>query len=77
MLEVEWMTYDMWEKGAWVPGDDYAERLAEFTGSPIETVVWMLYLARLARKRENSGFRGRFAFPKVGPRTQSDPLAVA
>ena len=21
-LGVEWMTYDMWEKGAWVPGDE-------------------------------------------------------
>ncbi len=48
-LDVEWMTYDMWEKGAWIPGDDHAQPLAEFMTMSLEDVVWVLYVARVQR----------------------------
>lgn len=47
VLDVEWMTYDMWEKGAWVPSDDQAEKLAGVVDRDLPAVVWMLYRARI------------------------------
>lgn len=34
-LEVSRMTYDMWERGAWVPDLDKAEQIAAFTGQSV------------------------------------------
>jgi transcriptional regulator with XRE-family HTH domain len=40
-------TYDTWEGGVYIPGDEYAERIAELLGFELREVVWMLYRDRL------------------------------
>lgn len=41
-LGVSRMTYDMWERGAWVPNMDNIDILADFTGTPREEVFSIL-----------------------------------
>jgi transcriptional regulator with XRE-family HTH domain len=43
-------TYDMWEGGVYVPGDDYAELLADYLEIELPQVVWMLYRSRIQAK---------------------------
>lgn len=50
LLEVGWMTYDMWEKEAWIPGDEQAEKLAGALDRELPEIVWMLYRARIRAK---------------------------
>lgn len=39
-------TYDMWEGDVYVPGDGYAEELADHLGIEYKDMVWYLHLAR-------------------------------
>lgn len=57
-LGVARATYDMWERGAVIPDDSYAELLSHWLGEPIETVVWSLYQARRVRSRDMGVYHG-------------------
>lgn len=41
-LGVSWMTYDMWERGVWVPTAERVEDLAGFTGTSRAVVLGVL-----------------------------------
>jgi hypothetical protein len=48
-LSVSAGTYDTWEGGVYIPGDEYAERIAEVLDLELQEVVWMLYRSRIER----------------------------
>jgi len=41
-------TYNAWEADMYIPGDEYAERLADYLGVGETEMVWLLYSARKA-----------------------------
>ena len=49
VLDVTPQTYDTWENGVYVPGDEYAERLAAYFEMPLPDMVWVLYVSRRHR----------------------------
>ena len=44
-------TYNTWESGMYVPGDEYAEALAEYLDIELPRFVWFLYRDRLERAK--------------------------
>ena len=48
-LNVSAGTYNSWESDMYVPGDEYAEELAEHLGIEYKDMVWYLHLARKAK----------------------------
>lgn len=45
-LGVSAQTYELWEKGVYIPSDEYAQQLAEHLGMELKDVVWTLYRDR-------------------------------
>lgn len=44
-------TYNTWEAGMYVPGDEFAESLADYLDLDLQEVVWLLYLDRMDRAK--------------------------
>jgi transcriptional regulator with XRE-family HTH domain len=40
-------TYNTWEAGMYVPGDEFAEKLAELLERELGEIVWILYASRV------------------------------
>lgn len=49
--------YDAWEGGLYVPGDEWAEKLADYLERSVEDIVWILYRSRLANIDGKHQFR--------------------
>lgn len=50
-LGVSPQTYEAWESGMYVPGDEYAETLAGFLELDESRIVWLLYRDRVRRRK--------------------------
>jgi DNA-binding XRE family transcriptional regulator len=46
-LGVSAQTYELWERGVYVPSDEHAEQLADFLCMELRDVVWTLYKDRV------------------------------
>lgn len=46
-LGVSRQAYDAWESGHHIPGDEWAETLADYLGLELREVVWYLYQDRI------------------------------
>lgn len=44
-------TYNTWESGMYVPGDEYAEGLADYLEVELPDIVWMLYRDRIRQAK--------------------------
>lgn len=49
-LGVSPQTYDAWEANMYVPGDEYAETLADHLELELQEIVWRLYDSRIRRQ---------------------------
>lgn len=63
--------YDTWETGHHVPGDEWAQKLADYLTRPLGEIVWILYCSRINRVNP------RYVKDPLGLLAHSIPLAAA